>query len=291
MGGRFFMAAGGKGANQAVAAARFGAEVHFVGAIGDDWLGQRALEGLLAEGIHVEHVRRPTGIASGVALILVNSEGENAIAVAPGANETLSPADIEAAAPLIRQSDILLLQLEVPLDTVVRAAQIAHDAGVRVLLDPAPVPPPPLPRELLSCVDLIKPNSSEAAQLVGRAIHGPHDARIAARELQVMGPANIVLTLGAHGVVLLAGEEPEHIPAFPVQTVDTTAAGDAFAGALATAWAWGWTLRDAVRFAAAAGALAATRPGAQPSLPTRPEVEQFLARCTAGGPQLSRPPA
>ncbi len=277
VGGRFFMAAGGKGANQAVAASRLGAEVHFVGAVGDDWLGRQALDGLRAEGIHIEHVHSRPGVPSGVALILVSRTGENAIAVAPGANETLTSSDIEAVAPLIRCSDLLLLQLEIPLDAVCAAARVARNAGVRVLLDPAPAPVHPLPRELIACVDLIKPNFVEAARLVGHEIQDRHDAATAAKELRAMGPNIVIITLGSDGVVVLADGEPEHVPAFPVNAVDTTAAGDAFAGALAVAWATGTNIRNAVRFAAAAGALAATKPGAQPSLPTRAEVELFLA--------------
>jgi len=265
LGGEFVMAPGGKGANQAVAAARLGAEVTLVACIGEDIFGEQAAAGFRREGIDTRYLTRHPQAASGVALIAVDPAGENSIAVAPGANMHLSPDDVRAAAATIQAADGLLLQLEVPLETALAAAELAHQAGVRVILNPAPAPPSPPPAQLLACVDVLTPNESEVLKLADT----PLGIEGAARQALASGVGAVVVTLGAQGALLVAG--------FRVQAVDTTAAGDAFNGGLAVALAEGKPLAEAVRFANACGALATTRLGAQPSLPTAQQVRRLLA--------------
>lgn len=273
LGGEFVMAAGGKGANQAVAAARLGAEVAVVARIGQDIFGDRMLIGLQREGIRTRHIIVDPKAASGVALIAVDSSGENYIAVASGANMRLSPADVQSAEATLQKADVLLLQLEIPVETALAASNIAHQAGVRVILNPAPAPSTPLPSELLANVDVLTPNKVEACSLAGTQL----DARLAARQLAESGVRAVIVTLGALGALLVTRETEQHVPGFAVQAVDTTAAGDAFTGGLAVALAQKRTLAEAVRYANACGALSATRLGAQPSLPTAEEVMSFLA--------------
>mgnify|MGYP000133981287 CR=1 FL=1 len=273
LGEQFIMAAGGKGANQAVAAARLGAEVTFVARVGRDVFGAEALAGFRREGVHTQYIHTDARASSGVALILVDHAGENCIAVAPGANALLSPADVQEAREAIAASDVLLLQLEIPLETVVAAAQIANQAGVRVILNPAPAPSSPLPRNLLACLDILTPNENEASLLTGIS-----DPEKAAHLLLEQGVKTVVMTLGARGALIVSRDGRELVPGFPVEAVDTTAAGDAFNGGLAVALARGKPLAEAVRFANACGALATMRLGAQPSLPTLQEVEQLLRR-------------
>lgn len=267
---------GGKGANQAVAAARLGAEVHLIGRVGDDELGGRLLAGLEENGVRTGAVKATRGAASGVAAILVGENGENSIVVAPGANGLLAPADIDAAEGLIRRAAVVVAQLEVPLATVRRALEVARRHGAFTILDPAPVPARGLPRGLHR-VDLLTPNALEAAALLRpRSPRGP--AAIT-RALLGLGPRMVALKLGAQGAMHAAGgASPELVRAFRVKAADTTAAGDAFTGALAVAMGEGWPLPRAVRFACAAGALASTKHGAQPSLPARRAVERLLAR-------------
>jgi ribokinase len=273
LGGAFVMAAGGKGANQAVAAARLGAQVTFVARVGQDVFGERALAGFEREGISTQHIIADPEAASGVALITVDSAGENSITVAPGANARLSPEDVEGARAAIKDADVLLLQLEVPLETVQTAAELAHQAGVRVILNPAPAPASPLPPTLLAYVDVLTPNEKEASDLVG-ASESPEKA---ARGLLQHGVGAVVITLGARGALIAVPQDEQHVAGFAVEAVDTTAAGDAFNGGLAVALAEGQPLAEAVRFANACGALATTRLGAQPSLPTEDEVAALLA--------------
>jgi ribokinase len=282
LGGAFLQAAGGKGANQAVAAARLGADVGFVARVGQDAFGAAALAACAAAGVATDHCHQDPAAVSGVALILVDDRGENAIAVAPGANGLLSSADIDRAADSIRTADLLVLQLEVPLDAVLHAAGVARAAGVPVLLDPAPVPDGGLPAGLLARTTILKPNAAEATRLTGIAVADEASATAAARTLRARGPGLVVVTLGAQGAVLVDDAGAETVPAFPVSAVDTTAAGDAFTGALAVCLAGGMAPREAARRAAAAGALAATRSGAQPSLPTRAEWEAFLRAADVG---------
>ncbi len=266
---------GGKGANQAVAAARLGASVAFVGCVGDDAFGQALRNGLEAEGVDCGLLRQVRGTASGVALIVVADGGENAICVAGRANARLSPEDIDRAAPVIAAAKVCVLQLEIPLETAAYAVRIARQRGVTVILDPAPAPDV-LPAELFG-VDLLTPNESEAARLLGIDASADTPAGVAAA-LRARGAAAVVLKLGAAGCYVSTPEGHEHLAGHAVPVVDTTAAGDAFTAALAVARADGRTWREAAAFANAAGALACTRFGAQPSAPTRAEVDSFLAR-------------
>lgn len=264
---------GGKGANQAVAAARAGGQVAMIGRVGDDALAAPLLANLQGENINCEAIGRTPNCDSGLAVVAVESSGENAILVSSGANNRLRPADIGAARNLIAQADILLLQLEIPLDSVLAAIEIARDAGVRILLDPAPAPTN-CPDELLA-VDLLCPNESEAAALAGAPVTTWEQAESAADELLRRGAANIVITLGARGALLRNKQESHRIDPFPTNPVDTTAAGDAFAGTLAVAWASGSSLVKSARLASAAAALAVSREGAQASMPRWEEIENL----------------
>lgn len=265
---------GGKGANQAVAAARLGADVHMVGRVGDDAFGRTLLAGLGANGVNTNHVKRTRGAASGAATILVDRRGENRIVVSPGANARVSPADVDAAAPLIRRASAVVLQLEIPLKTVAHAIALCRRLDVPTILDPAPVPGGGLPPALWR-VDVLTPNQHEASQLVGGKGGTPLDW---VGSLLSRGPRCVALKLGRRGSMWREGGEPAvRANAFPVDAVDTTAAGDAFTGALALATARGERPADALRFANAAGAACCTRLGAQPSLPTRAAVERLMA--------------
>jgi len=273
LGGDLLTAQGGKGANQAVAAARLGAAVTLVGCVGDDDFGATSLAQYAREGMDTSRIRVVAGAPSGVALIFVGATGENMIAVAPGANLRLTPADIEAAAPVIQAADVLLLQLETPLATVLSAARLAHAAGVKVILNPAPAQP--LPASLLALVDVLTPNEREALLVSGL----PADAAptAAAARLHSLGVKTVVITLGAAGALIKTAEQAAFTaPGFRVSAVDTVAAGDAFNGGLAVALAQGQPLATAVRFANAVAAVAVTRPGAQASLPSAQEAAAFL---------------
>ncbi len=272
LGGDLTTAAGGKGANQAVAAVRLGAPVTLVARVGQDSFGQQALEGFQREGLDVQYVGQDATAPSGVALIVVGPGGENIIAVAPGANRNLSPADIDAAQPAIAQARVMVLQLEVPIHTVMAAARAAHAAGLIVILNPAPAEA--LPSLLYEAVDVLTPNEHEATLLTGLA---PDQPEAAAQALLGRGVRTVIVTLGAAGVLVAPkGQPARRVPGFAVQALDTTAAGDAFNGGLAAALARGDELDAAVRYAQAAAAISVTRPGAQPSLPNAEEVEQFL---------------
>jgi ribokinase len=275
-GGRFLMAPGGKGANQAVAAARLGAAVTLVAKVGRDVFGDQAVAGFEREGMNTAAISRDPEQATGVALILVDERGENLISVASGANHRLTPEDVERSADVIRSASVLLLQLETPLETVCRAAEIAATAGVTVILDPAPAPAKPLPRELFEHVDYLTPNEAEAAQLTGLSVHDEASARAAAKELLDAGARGVIITLGAAGVLTADPARMELIPSIPVAAIDTTAAGDAFNGAFAWALAQGLPTETAVRQACLAAAISTTRLGAQPSLPTADELKNFV---------------
>jgi ribokinase len=274
MGGRFATAQGGKGANQAVAAARSGGHVAFIGRLGRDSLGEQALSGLKREGISVSHVVRDDDHPSGVALIFVGSDGENCIGVAGGANQQLSAKDISRARGLITGARVLLLQLETPLRTVEAAASLAHAAGVGVILNPAPARP--LPDRLLRMVMLLTPNETEASILAGIRVNSVASATRAARILQGRGARSVIVTLGANGAIVATEGGVNWIPSFKVRAVDSTAAGDVFNGALAVRIAEGSALPEAVRFAHAAAALSVTRSGAQPSIPGRKAINAML---------------
>ena len=274
IGGALIRVAGGKGANQAVAAARLGATVTFIARVGDDGFGNDALHSLSDDDIDTSYVTITTGVASGVALIalsLVN--GENSILVAPGANALLTPADVEAAAPAFDRADAVLLSLEVPLDAVLRAAEMAAERRIPVILNPAPGRP--LPAEFLRHISILVPNETEARQIAG-LLDDQTDPPALGVELLRAGVDVAVLTLGAGGALIATPDGVEYSPSFPVHAVDTVAAGDCFVAALTVELAAGAPLRDAVRFANAAAALKVTRRGAQPGLPTRDEVSRFL---------------
>ncbi len=274
LGGAFSTAAGGKGANQAVAAARAGGQVAFVARLGRDSLGDEALAGFRREGIAVSHVVRDPTRPSGVALIFVGQDGENSIGVAGGANQALSPGDVSAARGLIAKAQVLLLQLETPLRTVEAAARIANGANIPVILNPAPAQP--LADRLLRIVSVLTPNETEASLLTGVKVRDVASAARAARALQHRGVRTVIVTLGAKGA-LVADEAGERwVPGFKVKAVDTTAAGDVFSGALAVRLAERRPLLEAVRFAHAAAAISVTRAGAQPSIPARKDILAML---------------
>jgi ribokinase len=274
LGGEFFMAPGGKGANQAVAAARAGGEVHFVARVGDDVFGRKSLDGFLKDGIHVDNVVLDRTAPSGVALIIVGPDGENSIAVASGANSRLAVEDITKAKPLIASARILLTQLESPLEAVREAVEAAASAGVPVLLNPAPARA--LGEDILKRVSYLTPNETEAEILTGVTLIKKSDLAKAADILLAKGMKAVLITLGAKGVYVATPEKKEVVPAFRVIPVDTTAAGDAFSGALAVALAEGKTLAEAARFANAGAALSTTKMGAQPSLAQRAEIDKLL---------------
>jgi ribokinase len=276
-GGRDFrVTGGGKGANQAVAAARAGARVTFVTALGDDALGDRARADLDAEGIDLTLVQRVAG-PSGVALIVVDDAGENAIAVAAGANAALRARHVAPLGDRLSPGDVVLLQLEIPMDAVIAAARLARARGALVLLNPAPPPPgDALPDALLEQVTLIAPNEHEAERLTGVAVDGAAGLAAAAAAFHARGVPHVLITLGARGVFVSGGGRAVLLPAWPASAVDTTAAGDVFCGALAVALTEGRTVEDAARFAAAAAAISVTRAGAQASAPRRADVDALL---------------
>ncbi len=274
-GSSFVMAAGGKGANQAVAAARLGAEVTFLTRLGPDMFGDQALDGYRREGIRTELIVRDANQHTGVALIIVDDAGENLIAVAPGANLRLRPEDVDRAAEHLRAAQVVMLQLEVPLETVRRAILLANAGGVPVILDPAPAPDRPLDGELLSGVAYLTPNETEAQRLTDIEVVDEDSARAAAARLLEAGTRHVIVTMGAKGALVADGEQMLMVPGRRVEALDSTAAGDAFNGGLAVALARGLGLADAVREACLVGALSTTRLGAQPSLPTADELAAF----------------
>ena len=276
LGGEFQMAAGGKGANQAVAAARAGAEVHFVACVGKDVFGEQAIQGFQKDGINTQFVFQEEGPASGVALIFVSEEGENSIGVASGANAQLLPKNIDAAISAIEKAELVLLQLETPMETIAYAIEMAHKLGKKIILNPAPAQA--LSTDILSKVDILTPNETEAALLTGMEVNSTQDAEKAARKLGEMGVKEVIITLGKEGALHYDGQEAKVISGFSVEAQDTTAAGDTFNGSLSVALTEGKSMEEAIRFAHAASALSVTRMGAQPSVPSRKEIEDFLAK-------------
>ncbi|QNL49040.1 ribokinase [Olivibacter sp. SDN3] len=270
LGGSFFMNPGGKGANQAVSVARLGGDVAFIGKIGDDIFGKQSAQLFDEEGVDTNGVLSDRDSPSGIALITVDDLGENSIVVAPGANAHLEPADVEEAINRYPQGKILLIQLEIPMRTVEFAADYAHKRGMRVILNPAPA------NELVSgmfhLIDIITPNVNEAEMLSGVQIVDIASARQAAEKIHEQGVKNVVITLGRRGAVLFEDGEFCHIPAPEVETIDSTAAGDVFNGALAVAVGEGKALTEATLFACRAASIAVTKMGAQSSIPFRNEV-------------------
>ena len=263
---------GGKGANQAVAAARAGGRVSMVGKVGSDTFADRLIDNLVDNQIDCSFTTRERG-ASGIAVIAVEDSGQNSIMVVPGANALVSPSDVQAAKESILRSDVVLLQLEVPIETVAEAIRIAKTGDVPVILDPAPAVTE-LPDKLLT-VDLLCPNESEASAIFGQQVRTIEDATLAAKKFHELGASNVAITMGDQGTVLYDGNQTKHVSAFACDAIDTTAAGDAFAGAFAVRWSETGCLETACRFANAAGALAASREGAQPSMATRAEIHSL----------------
>lgn len=273
-GNQYQVAFGGKGANQAVAAGRSGASIAFIACTGDDDTGERIRKQLVSDNIDVEPVSTIAGESTGVALIFVNGEGENVIGIHAGANAALSPALVEAQQERIAQASALLMQLESPIESVLAAAKIAHQHQTVVALNPAPARE--LPDELLTLVDIITPNETEAEKLTGIAVKNDDDAAKAAQALHNKGIKTVIITLGSRGVWASVEGKGQRVPGFKVEAVDTIAAGDTFNGALITALLEEKPLADAIRFAHAAAAIAVTRKGAQPSVPWRDEIDLFL---------------
>jgi len=271
LGGKFFMNPGGKGANQAVAAARLGAKVSFIAKTGDDVFGKQARQIFENENINTDYLVTDPGHPSGVALITVDAKGENCIVVAPGSNGYLSQGDIDLAREEILRSDIVLMQLEIPLETVVYAANLAFDAGKKVILNPAPAAQ--ITDELLSKLYLITPNETEAELISGVPVKDIESATLAARNLFGRGVKVVIITLGSKGALLYTGDEAKLIPSPKVEAIDTTAAGDVFNGAIAVAISEGLELEKAVEFACKAAAISVTRMGAQASAPYWKEIK------------------
>ena len=266
LGGEFRMGPGGKGANQAVAAQRLGADVSFICKVGRDIFGDNAISGYQKEGIDCSRILR-SDKASGTALILVDCNAENCIAVAPGANADLTTEDVDSVADVIRSADYLILQLEIPVESVLRAAKIAHEAGVYVILNPAPACH--LPEELFGYISLITPNQTESALLSG--VEDNLDAAV--ERLMQLGVKDVVVTLGSKGSLVISEGAKTLVPSLKVKAVDTTAAGDTFCGALCVALSEGCSLVDAAGFATKASALTVQKMGAQDSIPFRSDIK------------------
>ena len=276
LGGKFSTAAGGKGANQAVAAARAGGDVTFIARVGNDMFGKQALEDFESNNINAKYIKTDNAEPSGVALIFVDEKGENSIAVASGANARLSHRDVTEAEEVIKSADILLMQLETPMESVKRAAKIAKEAGVKVILNPAPACP--LDNTLLSTLYVITPNESEAELLTDISVTDFPSAEKAAFILLDRGVEVAIITMGSKGALIKTRELTKIVPGFKVNAVDSTAAGDVFNGSLVVAMAEGKTLEETVQFANAAAALSVTKLGAQPSAPKRIEIERMLLK-------------
>lgn len=274
-GGVFAQFQGGKGANQAVAAARAGAKVTFVGRVGEDDFGRAALESLRAEGIDISHTAQDPKLASGVALIIVDAGGENEIVVAMGANGAISREQIDSAMDAISSADAVLTQLEMPIDTVAYLAETADQMGRTLVLNPAPAQP--IPDSVFACVDVLTPNLVELEMLSGMPVETVEEIEQAARSFLRKGVKAVVVTQGREGCLAVTPEEGWWTRALPADARDTVGAGDCFSGNLAVALAEGKTLREAARFATAAAGISVTRLGAQPSMPHRMEIEDVLA--------------
>ncbi|WP_422528421.1 ribokinase [Serratia fonticola] len=274
IGQQYKVAFGGKGANQAVAAGRSGADIAFIACVGADDIGERIRQQLATDRIDTQPIEAIADSTTGVALIFVNAEGENVIGIDAGANAAVTPEYLNRYRQRVIDADALLMQLESPLETVIAAAKLAKQHQTQVILNPAPACE--LPDELLAMVDMITPNETEAQRLTGITVNNDVDAERAASILHDKGIGCVIITLGSRGVWLSENGKGKLVPGFKVKAVDTIAAGDTFNGALVTALLEGKVMSDAVRFAHAAAAIAVTRPGAQPSVPWREEIDAFL---------------
>ncbi|MNI04152.1 Ribokinase [compost metagenome] len=274
IGQQFAMVPGGKGANQAVAAARLGAEVTMIACVGDDLFGTQMLERLNSEGIDTSHIKVIPQISTGIAAIQIVPGGDNSIIVVPGANMQVTPEQVEEASVCFQGADIVLVQLEIPLPAVAKAIELARRYGVRTILNPAPARE--LPRELLQQIDVITPNETEASILTRGKVEALITVEERLQEMkQLVQQGDIMITHGAKGIVYDIEGQQGSFPAYQVKVVDTTAAGDSFNAGIAVRWGEGSSLTEAVAFATKVAAITVTRFGAQTSLPTREEVENF----------------
>ena len=264
---------GGKGANQAVAAAKLGTRVAFVGRVGDDVYGDTLVNNLITFGIDTQYIKFDSTTSTGTAVIMINQSGENSIVISPGANGTLIDEDVHVAAPLIQSAKFLLLQFEIPMQTIITAAKLAKKNNVTVILNPAPATD--FHPELLSYVDILIPNETELKQITQLSIQDDNDIIKAARSLLTKNLSAIIVTIGEKGSLLITDGKSQHFPAIKVKVVDTTAAGDSFIGGFAAALQKGKVLEDAIRYANCAGALATTKLGAQPSIPDAKSVDNL----------------
>lgn len=272
-GSKFGMHPGGKGANQAVAAAKLGGDVHFFGKMGNDLFRDKLCAGMQKDGVQLDHLLIDPDESTGMALITVEGSGQNEIVVVSGSNMNLSPTDIAGNRAVFSGAKIVLLQLEIPLDTVIQAARLAKEHGALVILNPAPARE--LPQQLLSLVDYLTPNETEAELLTGQAVHDQASAQAAAKKLLATSVKNVIVTMGEKGALLVSQAKAELFPPKKVQVVDTTAAGDAFNGALAFSLASDKNLEEAIRFANSVAAYSVTKMGAQSSMPTMEELKRM----------------
>jgi len=273
----FMQTFGGKGANQAVAAGRAGGDVVFVNCVGDDPYAERMLAGFRESKINTDYIVRETGISSGTALVMIGEGGHNYLSVAPGANNLLTPERVDAARNLIAAAAYVLMQFEIPAESIARALDIAAEVDTPVVWNYAPALPFDVTQ--LNKVSIVVANEPEASALTGVPVTDEVSAQTAARKLRELGAQTAIITLGEAGSIVATADDVLHIPAFPVEPLDTTAAGDTYCGCLVVALAEGHSLVDAVRFASAGGALCVQRMGAQPSIPWRDEIEAFLQAC------------
>ncbi|WP_285349947.1 ribokinase [Pseudomonas sp. ME-P-057] len=273
----FVTVPGGKGANQAVAAARLGASVAMIGCVGDDAYGEQLRAALLAEGVDCQAVTPVSGESTGVALIVVDDSSQNAIVIVAGGNGHVTASVVDSFDALLCQAEVIICQLEVPLDTVGHVLKRGHELGKTVILNPAPASGP-LPAQWFAWIDYLIPNESEATALTGLPVDSTASADAAATALLDAGVSKVIVTLGEQGALYASKSRSEHFPAPKVQPIDTTAAGDTFVGGFAAALADGKSESDAIRFGQVAAALSVTRSGAQPSIPTFAEVQAYAAQ-------------
>jgi ribokinase len=273
LGGKFLMNLGGKGANQAIAVAKLGGNVSFICKVGNDTFGKKAIASFCKEHIDTRYISISSDKPSGIALINVDSKGENCISVASGANSSLSIENIKEAENDIKEASIVLMQLEIPMGTVIYAANMAKKNGAIVILNPAPVPAKQLPIELLSNVDILTPNITETEMISGLQISDEESIKEAIKTISNKGVKNIIVTMGSKGALAYQNGVFFHVPAIKVDAIDTTAAGDTFCGGLSVAIAEGMTLLESIQFANKASSICVTRMGAQESIPLRQEIK------------------